>query len=259
MLSRVDGKGLDKGQVNTEQFFLRRSTGFATAFSSILRSQPNSTRADSMTKAMLRLFGAAKADEAPDANNWRRRVHALNVLKMVFEDAWLSTDLQPHASDAMQLAIDGFRSSSWAVRNSSMMLFSATVRATVGKRREKDDRSRRNRLTGDQFFGRFPALYTYFEKELKDASEYSARTSGLIDAADDMHPTLSNLAGADTFGTKSKWAWKFESYIIRPEYIHPISKEVRKTPTAQGPGDVCNCPWSDIILRVCSRNIVNSD
>ena len=126
LLSRVDGKGLNKGEVNTEQFFLRRSTGFATAFSSILRSQPNSTRADSMTMAMLRLFGAAKADEASGTNNWRRRVHALNVLKMVFEDAWLSTDLQPHASDAMQLAIDGFRSSSWAVRNSSMMLFSAT-------------------------------------------------------------------------------------------------------------------------------------
>ena len=71
------------------------------------------------------------------------------------------------------------------------MLFSATVRATVGKRREKDDRSRRNRLTGDQFFGRFPALYTYFEKELKDASEYSARTSGFNRrTADDMHPTL---------------------------------------------------------------------
>jgi hypothetical protein len=192
LLNRVDGGG-ESNKANAEQFFLRRSTGFATAFSSILRSEPTATRVESMKKAMRRLFDAAVPNK--NVNDWRRRVHSLNVLKMVFEDAWLSTDLQPHASDAMELAINGFRSTSWAVRNSSMMLFAATMRSTVGKRREKDDKSRRNRTTGDQFFGRFPALYSYFRNELIDASQYSdatnmGNTSNDRMLAGDMHPTL---------------------------------------------------------------------
>jgi hypothetical protein len=50
-------------------------------------------------------------------------VHALNILKLLFLDAILASDLEHYLSVAMQAAVLGFRSDSWAVRNSSMMVF----------------------------------------------------------------------------------------------------------------------------------------
>ena len=207
LLNRVDGKGPKYAH---QQFFLRRSTGFATAFSSILRADnSHGTKTLRLKHALERLFQAA-ADPAlfsseadpTDTLTWRRRVHSLNVLKMVFEDSRLATFLQPHAARAIEMAIHGFRSISWAVRNSSMMLFSATLRLTVGQKREKDDFSRRNRTTADQFFGRFPSLYGYFYNELVEASEWKTSPEALSDMHPTLFPILLVLARLDTSETR---------------------------------------------------------
>ena len=172
LLGRVDGEKQE------QQFFLRRSTGFASAFLSILRADSSRSRPERLSYALNRLFQSASENK-----NWRQRVHALNVLKMVFEDALMAAELQSFAATAIEMAIDGFRSSSWAVRNSSMMLFAATFRLTVGNKTDKDDFSRRNRTTAPQFFGRFPTLFKHFYEQLLDASQWK-------EDAKEMHPTL---------------------------------------------------------------------
>ena len=61
----------------------------------------------------------------------RCRVHALNIMKLLFQDSSLGGALEHYVSPALHAAIVGFKSSSWAVRNSSMMVFAMVTSRCV--------------------------------------------------------------------------------------------------------------------------------
>jgi hypothetical protein len=60
------------------------------------------------------------------------RIHALNILKKLFQDSDLKGDLDPYVSEAFISSIKGFTSEEWGVRNSSLMLFTVLSNRTVG-------------------------------------------------------------------------------------------------------------------------------
>lgn len=51
------------------------------------------------------------------------QVHAINILKAVYQEASLGPSVLQYASKGTIMAVSGFASSSWAVRNASMQLF----------------------------------------------------------------------------------------------------------------------------------------
>lgn len=59
------------------------------------------------------------------------QIHALNVLKALFRDSALRLDVIPYLSDALIIALNGYTSSSWGIRNSSTMNFSTIVERIV--------------------------------------------------------------------------------------------------------------------------------
>jgi hypothetical protein len=128
------------------QFVLRRSAGFAMSFQSILRSEPTNATPVLLPDTMFHLLtlafdgsipavyhhlfphGAVSHTPSDSAGVHERcRVHALNILKLLFHDASLAGTLERYIAAAMQAAITGFQSSSWAVRNSSMMVFAVVT------------------------------------------------------------------------------------------------------------------------------------
>ncbi|KAI0219355.1 hypothetical protein L0F63_000711 [Massospora cicadina] len=87
------------------------------------------------------------------------RVHGLNVLRAVFQDAGVGPQaFERFGQLGLSLAAAGLGSASWAVRNSSVLLFSTLLIRVFGIKRVRDEHDSRNRLTLREFFARFPAL-----------------------------------------------------------------------------------------------------
>ena len=60
---------------------------------------------------------------------------------------------------------------SWAIRNCAVMLFSTLLQRTFGTKKTKDEHSNVNKLTGREFFTRYPQLHAYLLQELNAAIE----------------------------------------------------------------------------------------
>ncbi|XP_010784525.1 thyroid adenoma-associated protein homolog [Notothenia coriiceps] len=98
------------------------------------------------------------------------QVHALNILRALYRDTRLGENIIPFVSDGMQAAVLGFTSPVWAVRNSSTLLFSTLITRIFGVKKGKDEHSKKNRMTGREFFTRFPALYPFLLTQLEAAA-----------------------------------------------------------------------------------------
>ncbi|RUS30332.1 hypothetical protein BC938DRAFT_479538 [Jimgerdemannia flammicorona] len=148
----------------------RRSAGLPLCILAIVSGEP-AYRKPLLTATMKRLVKIASEGPADNADQALDlpQVHALNILRTIFMDAKLGTDILPYLSDGLSLAIDGFSSPSWAVRNCSVMLFSTLLQRTFGTKKTKDEHNSMNNLTSREFFTRFPHLLRYLLRELEIA------------------------------------------------------------------------------------------
>lgn len=99
----------------------------------------------------------------------RSRVHALNVLRLIILDAPLVSVVTPLVGSSMVAAILGYDDPSWAVRNSSTMVFSAAMLRVVDadKNASNNDRTSSNAITMTELFRRYPFLSTFLLSVLK--------------------------------------------------------------------------------------------
>uniref|UniRef100_A0A8C2TDP2 tRNA (32-2'-O)-methyltransferase regulator THADA n=1 Tax=Coturnix japonica TaxID=93934 RepID=A0A8C2TDP2_COTJA len=158
----------------------RRSAGIPFYIQALLASEPKKGKTDLLKMTIKELMSlAAPLSEPPS-------VHALNILRALFRDARLGENIMPYVADGIQAAILGFMSPVWAVRNSSTLLFSALITRIFGVKRGKDENSKKNRMTGAEFFSRFPSLYPFLLKQL----EVVANTLNSEDEELKIHPSL---------------------------------------------------------------------
>mgnify|MGYP003385391556 CR=1 FL=1 len=202
---------LNRLQNEQQVFILRRSAGFAYSFLSILRAEgpskttaaavslapdaENSSRSSLLQFTMLSLLriaskdvnkdqqeagedaSAANEDEGEEgaSRGWRRCVHAINILRLILLDGTLTAGTDAYLASSCQLAITGFRSARWGIRNSCMMLFTAVVQKSVDN--EKNDGKNviaRRTLTVAAYFRKHPQLYPFIVAELRRAMAPSA-------------------------------------------------------------------------------------
>ncbi|NWU70842.1 THADA protein, partial [Pterocles burchelli] len=162
----------------------RRSAGIPFYIQALLASEPKKSKTDLLKMTMKELISLA----APvnESSSVIPQVHALNILRALFRDTRLGENIMPYVADGIQVAILGFTSPVWAVRNSSTLLFSALITRIFGVKRGKDENSKKNRMTGREFFSRFPSLYPFLLKQLEVV------TSTLHSEAEELkiHPSL---------------------------------------------------------------------
>ncbi|CAL8299345.1 unnamed protein product [Merluccius merluccius] len=138
-----------------------------------------------MTMRELTSLATPSADQ--DAKNSTvSQVHALNILRALYRDTRLGENIIPFVSEGMQAAVLGFTSPVWAVRNSSTLLFSTLITRIFGVKKGKDEHSKKNRMTGREFFTRFPALYPFLLSQLQEAAATVDSDSGEVK----LHPSL---------------------------------------------------------------------
>ncbi|NWR70297.1 THADA protein, partial [Centropus unirufus] len=162
----------------------RRSAGIPFYIQALLASEPKKGKTDLLKKTMKELMSLASPLNEP--SSVIPQVHALNILRALFRDTRLGENIMPYVAEGIQAAILGFMSPVWAVRNSSTLLFSALITRIFGVKREKDENSKKNRMTGREFFSWFPSLYPFLLKQLEVV------TSTLNSEAEELkiHPSL---------------------------------------------------------------------
>ncbi|GMF59490.1 unnamed protein product [Phytophthora fragariaefolia] len=189
--SRWADRLLERLEKSEQHFILRRSSGFAFSFVAILRAEPRNSAAVILPKVMstlLRLAGedtdaAEKRDTHQEHHSlWRARVHALNILKLICQDGVLAEDVARYVVDMFELAVRGFDCGSWAVRNSSMMLFAAATQRAIGDKRIADGGTRQQ-VSSDDVFSRFQQLRGFLARELSRLLKDDSKPSALGGAA----------------------------------------------------------------------------
>jgi len=56
------------------------------------------------------------------------KIHALNILKFIFQDSYLKQDIEKFIPDAMMLAMEELKSDNWSIRNSALMCFTSLIK-----------------------------------------------------------------------------------------------------------------------------------
>jgi hypothetical protein len=200
LLSKLDCGRLRDTSGKSQVFILRRSAGLASSFQSLLRADASckgsgqgflSTCIDSL----LSVIKPAVTRDIDSSNNnqWQLAVHALNVLRMLMLDAVFSSnnnsEYNHHLAETLSLAIHGFQSSAWAIRNSSMMVYAAAATKAIGSsdKNEKGGLSTKA-LSFSHFFERYPSLFSLFLEQLLASQDSSSSTESMA-----LYPILTLL------------------------------------------------------------------
>uniref|UniRef100_A0A8C8Z0W5 tRNA (32-2'-O)-methyltransferase regulator THADA n=1 Tax=Prolemur simus TaxID=1328070 RepID=A0A8C8Z0W5_PROSS len=160
----------------------RRSAGIPFYIQALLASEPKKGKMDLLKITMKELISLA----TDDSQSTVPQVHALNILRALFRDTRLGENIIPYVADGAKAAILGFTSPVWAVRNSSTLLFSTLITRIFGVKKGKDELSKTNRMTGREFFSRFPELHPFLLKQL----EAVANTVDSDMGEWDRHPSM---------------------------------------------------------------------
>ncbi|KAI5606893.1 thyroid adenoma-associated protein [Silurus asotus] len=159
----------------------RRSAGIPFFIQALLSSEPKSSSCSLLKMTMRELTALAMPshDGATDRSTVPQ-VHALNILRALYRDTRLGENIVPFVAEGLQAAVLGFTSPIWAVRNSSTLLFSTLITRIFGVKRGKDEHSKKNKMTGWEFFTRFPALYPFLLSQLEEASSSLDSDAGQV-------------------------------------------------------------------------------
>ncbi|CAG9815559.1 unnamed protein product [Phaedon cochleariae] len=162
----------------------RRSAGLPFLILSILSSEPifDKTRFHEVITSLLR------ACENTEVSNVEYRMHSLNVLRAMFRHSRLGEMVSGYIGQGVIVAINGFKSDTWGIRNSSTLLYAALITRIFGVQRTQDseDVCIKNRLTVRIFFLRYPELFQFLLDQL---SEECKKSNSLL-----LHPVLTILA-----------------------------------------------------------------
>jgi len=158
---------------------LRRSAGVPFCFMGILRSEPQGVPRVLLPHAMNSLMAITETYYSNGCGE-HTMVHALNVMRFIFQDSTLAGDVTQYIEKGFITVLKGFTDPSWAVRNSSLMCYTALITRSIGNRRTKDDYATQNTVTSREFFSRYPLLKQYLLDQLRIGTSQSS----------ELHPTL---------------------------------------------------------------------
>lgn len=152
----LDPRPYDNAQVT------RRSAGLPFYLEALCITEPLIKDKQSFKLLMKSLTDLCEQNLSQHDIN--KTVISLNILRAFFKNTKLREDVFPYISSGIVIAINGFASSKWAIRNSCTLLFSALMQRVFGVKKSK--------MTGREFFSKFPQLYTFLLDKSKLIDSY---------------------------------------------------------------------------------------
>eukprot|EP00347_Sterkiella_histriomuscorum_P008658 403344256 len=167
---RMLDQALEKITTENLSTILRRSAGIPPTIIAILRAEPISSEPLLLNKSLEFLLKLATSQSEKEDS----KIHALNIMRFIFQDAFLRHDVQKYITPAMILATESFSSNSWSIRNSALMAFTALTKRILNNLHVQDqDLSRTRGLSVFDFLSKYEKLSNYFLNKLRDGLEYS--------------------------------------------------------------------------------------
>jgi len=151
-------------QEENHSTILRRSAGIPPTILAILRAEPLSNQPILLNTTLDFLLDLAKkASDEDDA-----KIHALNIMKFIFQDSLLKHDINRFITPAMVLSTENFQSDNWSIRNSALMCFtSLTKRLLNTSFVQEQDLSRKKGTSIWEFVSRYSELSDFFKSKLQ--------------------------------------------------------------------------------------------
>ncbi|KAJ3047584.1 hypothetical protein HK097_011408 [Rhizophlyctis rosea] len=168
----------------------RRSAGLPLGVLAVV-SAPVPSRPVLLASAMDRLFTIGMQDVPEETNEQMDlpQVHAYNIIRAIFQDAEIATEVRDWMGQGFALTIKGFSSPSFPIRNGAAMLFTTLITKALGTKKTRDESHSVNTVTGREFFTRFPNLHSLLLTELSTAVDFLEK--GKVHPA--LHPILTTL------------------------------------------------------------------
>ncbi|XP_032620614.1 tRNA (32-2'-O)-methyltransferase regulator THADA-like isoform X1 [Chelonoidis abingdonii] len=188
----------------------RRAAGFPMLFLCILGGEDPSKARPLLAHCIQTLLALANT---PLPQNWDQtldlpQVSALHVLQTLVRGSGLGTALLQYVTPMMALLLKALGSSSWAMRNAAIQLFSALTARVLGPKRSRDDSCAQDGVSPQAFFSRYPQLREILLGELHSALETAGEPEGgKLHLCPSLHAILTLLAklqpGADGLSSVS--------------------------------------------------------
>ncbi|CAG9766886.1 unnamed protein product [Ceutorhynchus assimilis] len=143
----------------------RRSAGLPFLILSILTSAPDPSYFHNSISTLCK-----HVEYEEKGSNDETRMHCLNVLRAMFRHSKLGELVAPYVARGVILAITGFKSDAWGIRNSSTLLFASLITRMFGVQRstDSDHLCIKNKLTVKVFRLRYQELYEFILNSLAE-------------------------------------------------------------------------------------------
>ncbi|CAM9147392.1 unnamed protein product [Chrysoparadoxa australica] len=181
---------------STTEFVIRRSAGIASSVLGMLKAEPYD-----ISGPQLLPLATTQLLELAQSPHVHARVHSLNVLRVLFLDACIAKEMNAYVSAALTIAMEGLDHPQWTVRNSSVMVFSAVLRLTVGNDQNVDasmETSGSGKLSAMDFFSLYPELRACLLSRLQEAADSCEAQPKFLPAV--LQPLLVLLSRLGTRG-----------------------------------------------------------
>ncbi|XP_032227510.2 thyroid adenoma-associated protein homolog isoform X2 [Nematostella vectensis] len=209
----------------------RRSAGLPVLTATVLACESPASRLPLVQRCIETLIDLAYSPlpDVIDETTDLPQVHAINILRALYQDTSLSAEVLMFAARGVILAITGFLSPSWAVRNAATQLFGSLVLRIFGHKQGQQDDSQFNSISARDFFTRFPSLRQFFLRQLRATA--SPSSSGSLDITHACHATR---LGPELFPilsmlSKLRSARTVEEESLLVEFI-PLLKPMSSSP-----------------------------
>ena len=169
---------------------------------SILLAEPKGQTRAALERVLPQLLDIASASDSDGESGNIPRVHAFNVVRVIFADRDLSVETTAHAARGVEVCIRAFSSPAWETRNAATLAFASLLTKVCGymntsPRRIRDGHAAsRREVSVVEFFQRFPSLHAYLLEELGNATSMMASesSSSVSSVHPSLYPTLALLA-----------------------------------------------------------------
>lgn len=161
-----DGDDLIKIKINLCS--TRRSAGLPFIVQALLTSELKISQSVDFHFVMKKLINFARCGRQLET-----RIHSLNILRALFRCKEFNDTITEYIGAGLKCALLGYNDTSYSLRNSCTLLFTAIIVRTFGVQRNKNDHdiNIKNKMSGKVFFSRYPGLYDFFMNQFKDAIE----------------------------------------------------------------------------------------
>ncbi|ORY87978.1 putative death-receptor fusion protein-domain-containing protein [Protomyces lactucae-debilis] len=186
----------------------RRSGGLPMSIvSALVAEASSSTRTVLFQRAVddLVTLASSPVDHAIEKDDTMElpQVHALNTLKYIFNESKLSSRTVSCIERIFVVAMQGFNSTIWDIRNCSLMLFNAVLHRSFRSKKPRTE-SLMQTFTTEAFFQAYPGLLSIVNETLADSVDKLLQ-AGHASVTTALYPILTLLSHLDVSESSDRW------------------------------------------------------